>query len=351
MIYINDCWLNQKKNLKMLGGIFDINQKKLDLEELNLEMSIPSFWDNQVKAIQKSKEQESLNSEISKLENIKDSIELLLSEEDEHQDILDEVIKELNEIEFQKMFSSETDFLNCYIDIQAGSGGTESNDWAQMLLRMYTRWLSQKGFETELLDFNKGDVAGIKSATLKVTGKLAYGWCKFESGVHRLVRKSPFDSNNKRHTSFAAVFVYPEVDNSINIEINKSDVREDTFRASGAGGQHINKTDSAIRLTHIPTGIVVTCQSERSQHSNRASAWDQLKSKLYQLELQKQNEVKSEIENSKLENGWGSQIRSYVLDDSRVKDLRTGYESKNPSAVLDGALDSFVIEMLHKGKQ
>lgn len=333
----------------MLGGIFDINQKKLDLEELNLEMSIPSFWDNQVKAIQKSKEQESLNSEISKLENIKDSIELLLSEEGEHQDILDEVIKELNEIEFQKMFSSETDFLNCYIDIQAGSGGTESNDWAQMLLRMYTRWLSQKGFETELLDFNKGDVAGIKSATLKVTGKLAYGWCKFESGVHRLVRKSPFDSNNKRHTSFAAVFVYPEVDNSINIEINKSDVREDTFRASGAGGQHINKTDSAIRLTHIPTGIVVTCQSERSQHSNRAAAWDQLKSKLYQLELQKQNEVKSEIENSKLENGWGSQIRSYVLDDSRVKDLRTGYESKNPSAVLDGDLDPFVIEMLHKG--
>lgn len=333
----------------MLGGIFDINQKKLDLEELNLEMSIPSFWDNQVKAIQKSKEQESLNSEISKLENIKDSIELLLSEEDEHQDILDEVIKELNEIEFQKMFSSETDFLNCYIDIQAGSGGTESNDWAQMLLRMYTRWLSQKGFETELLDFNKGDVAGIKSATLKVTGKLAYGWCKFESGVHRLVRKSPFDSNNKRHTSFAAVFVYPEVDNSINIEINKSDVREDTFRASGAGGQHINKTDSAIRLTHIPTGIVVTCQSERSQHSNRATAWDQLKSKLYQLELQKQNEVKSEIEDSKLENGWGSQIRSYVLDDSRVKDLRTCYESKNPSAVLDGDLDPFVIEMLHKG--
>lgn len=333
----------------MPGGIFDINQKKLDLEELNLEMSIPSFWDNQVKAIQKSKEQESLNSEISKLENIKDSIELLLSEEDEHQDILDEVIKELNEIEFQKMFSSETDFLNCYIDIQAGSGGTESNDWAQMLLRMYTRWLSQKGFETELLYFNKGDVAGIKSSTLKVTGKLAYGWCKFESGVHRLVRKSPFDSNNKRHTSFAAVFVYPEVDNSINIEINKSDVREDTFRASGAGGQHINKTDSAIRLTHIPTGIVVTCQSERSQHSNRAAAWDQLKSKLYQLELQKQNEVKSEIENSKLENGWGSQIRSYVLDDSRVKDLRTGYESKNPSAVLDGDLDPFVIEMLHKG--
>lgn len=335
----------------MLGGIFDINQKKLDLEELNLEMSIPSFWNNQVKAIQKSKEQESLNSEISKLENIKDSIDLLLSEQDEHQDILDEVLKELNEIEFQKMFSSEMDFLNCYIDIQAGSGGTESNDWAQMLLRMYTRWLSQKGFETELLDFNKGDVAGIKSATLKVTGKLAYGWCKFESGVHRLVRKSPFDSNNKRHTSFAAVFVYPEVDNSINIEINKSDVREDTFRASGAGGQHINKTDSAIRLTHIPTGIVVTCQSERSQHSNRASAWEQLKSKLYQLEIQKQNEVKSEIENSKLENGWGSQIRSYVLDDSRVKDLRTGYESKNPSSVLDGALDSFVIEMLHKGKQ
>lgn len=333
----------------MLGGIFDINQKKLDLEELNLEMSIPSFWDNQVKAIQKSKEQESLNSEISKLENIKDSIELLLSEEGKHQDILDEVIKELNEIEFQKMFSSETDFLNCYIDIQAGSGGTESNDWVRMLLRMYTRWLSQKGFETELLDFNKGDVAGIKSATLKVTGKLAYGWCKFESGVHRLVRKSPFDSNNKRHTSFAAVFVYPEVDNSINIEINKSDVREDTFRASGAGGQHINKTDSAIRLTHIPTGVVVTCQSERSQHSNRAAAWDQLKSKLYQLELQKQNEVKSEIENSKLENGWGSQIRSYVLDDSRVKDLRTGHESKNPSAVLDGDLDSFVIEMLHKG--
>lgn len=333
----------------MLGGIFDINQKKLDLEELNLEMSIPSFWNNQVKAIQKSKEQESLNSEISKLENIKDSIELLMSDDDEHQDILNEVIKELNEIEFQKMFSSETDFLNCYIDIQAGSGGTESNDWAQMLLRMYTRWLSQKGFETELLDFNKGDVAGIKSATLKVTGKLAYGWCKFESGVHRLVRKSPFDANNKRHTSFAAVFVYPEVDNSINIEINKSDVREDTFRASGAGGQHINKTDSAIRLTHIPTGIVVTCQSERSQHSNRAAAWDQLKSKLYQLELQKQNEVKSEIENSKLENGWGSQIRSYVLDDSRVKDLRTGHESKNPSAVLDGDLDQFVIEMLHKG--
>lgn len=333
----------------MPGGIFDIKQKKLDLEELNLEMMIPTFWDNQVKAIQKSKEQESLNSEISKLENIKDSIELLMLDDKEHQDILDEIISELNEIEFQKMFSSEEDFLNCYIDFQAGSGGTESNDWTNMLLRMYTRWLSQKGFSVELLDSTPGDIVGIKSATIKVTGKLAFGWCKFESGVHRLVRKSPFDSNNKRHTSFAAVFVYPEVDDSINIEINKSDVREDTFRASGAGGQHINKTDSAIRLTHIPTGIVVTCQSERSQHSNRASAWEHLKSKLYQLELQKKNEVKSEIENSKLENGWGSQIRSYVLDDSRVKDLRTGYESKNPSAVLDGDLDSFVIEMLHKG--
>ena len=333
----------------MPGGIFDIKQKKLDLEELNLEMMIPTFWDNQVKAIQKSKEQESLNSEISKLENIKDSIELLMLDDEEHQDILDEIISELNEIEFQKMFSSEEDFLNCYIDFQAGSGGTESNDWANMLLRMYTRWLSQKGFSVELLDSTPGDIVGIKSATIKVTGKLAFGWCKFESGVHRLVRKSPFDSNNKRHTSFAAVFVYPEVDDSINIEINKSDVREDTFRASGAGGQHINKTDSAIRLTHIPTGIVVTCQSERSQHSNRASAWEHLKSKLYQLELQKKNEVKSEIENSKLENGWGSQIRSYVLDDSRVKDLRTGYESKNPSAVLDGDLDQFVIEMLKKG--
>ena len=335
-----------KEKLEILYKSFNISDKKLKLEEIDQEMLLPNFWNDSCNAIQKSKEREELFSEIFVFENTKDNINLLLEEDEEYFDILQEIEKSLNSLEFKKYFNSDNDKLNCFLDIQAGSGGTESNDWAEMLLRMYIKWLLSKGFEVEIIDKSPGDVVGIKSATLKVSGDYAYGWCKSEMGVHRLVRKSPFDSNNKRHTSFCAIFVYPEVDDTIQIEINKSDVREDTYRSSGAGGQHVNKTDSAIRLTHIPTGIVVTCQNGRSQHSNREESWKQLKSKLYNLELQKRNDEKSKLESSKLENGWGSQIRSYILDDSRVKDLRTGYESRNPQSVLDGDLDLFVTKFL-----
>lgn len=261
----------------------------------------------------------------------------------------EKLIKKIAELEFRRMFSGETDANSAYMDIQSGSGGTEAQDWAEMLLRMYLRWGERHGFKTELIEASPGEVAGIKSATVKFEGAYAYGWLRTESGVHRLVRKSPFDSNNKRHTSFASVFISPEIDDNIAIEINPADLRIDTYRASGAGGQHVNRTDSAVRITHVPTNIVVQCQSDRSQHKNRAQAMKQLRAKLYELERQKQNAKHEALEASKKDITWGSQIRSYVLDMSRIKDLRTGVEVGNTQAVLDGDLDKFIEASLLSG--
>ena len=255
----------------------------------------------------------------------------------------------LADLEFRRMFAGELDANNAFLDIQSGSGGTEAQDWANMLLRMYLRWGERRGFSTELIEASPGEVAGIKSATIKYTGEYAYGYLRTETGVHRLVRKSPFDSGNRRHTSFASVFVYPEVDEDIDIEINPADLRVDTYRASGAGGQHVNRTDSAIRITHVPTGIVVQCQSDRSQHKNRSAAMSMLKARLYEAEMQKKREVQQKLEDSKADIGWGSQIRSYVLDQSRIKDLRTGIETANTQAVLDGDLDKFIEASLKSG--
>ena len=257
--------------------------------------------------------------------------------------------KTVAELEFRRMFSGEMDEKNAFLDIQAGSGGTEAQDWAEMLLRMYLRWGERKGFKTELIEVSAGDVAGIKSATIRFEGEYAYGWLRTETGVHRLVRKSPFDSGNRRHTSFAAAFVSPEVDDDIDIEIDPSDLRIDVYRASGAGGQHVNRTESAVRITHVPTNVVVQCQNDRSQHKNKASAMSQLKAKLYEIELQKQNQDMQNLEESKSDIGWGSQIRSYVLDQSRIKDLRTSVESSNTQAVLDGDLDAFIEASLKQG--
>lgn len=262
---------------------------------------------------------------------------------------LDGYEKIVAELEFRRMFSGETDALNAYLDIQAGSGGTEAQDWAEMLLRMYLRWGEAHGFKVELMEVSGGDVAGIKSATVYFEGSYAFGWLRTEIGVHRLVRKSPFDSGNRRHTSFAAVFVSPEIDDSVEIEINPADLRIDVYRASGAGGQHVNRTESAVRITHLPTNTVVQCQNERSQHKNRDRAMKQLKAKLYELEMQKRMADQQKLEETKSDIGWGSQIRSYVLDQSRIKDLRTGVETGNTQAVLDGGLDMFIEASLKSG--
>jgi peptide chain release factor 2 len=283
-----------------------------------------------------------------------DMLELVEQEQDEaaaqavRKDV-DALEAALAELEFQRMFAGEADANNAFVDIQAGSGGTEAQDWADMLLRMYLRWGEQHGYQTELIEVSPGEVAGIKSATVKFEGPYAYGWLRTETGVHRLVRKSPFDSGNRRHTSFASVFVSPEIDDRIEIEINPADLKVDTYRASGAGGQHVNRTESAIRITHLPSGIVVACQSDRSQHKNRATAMAQLKSRLYEVELAKRRSEQQAIEENKSDIGWGSQIRSYVLDQSRIKDLRTGVETGNTQAVLDGRLDEFMEASLKQG--
>lgn len=261
----------------------------------------------------------------------------------------EKLTKRLEELEFRRMFSGEMDPNAAYLEIQSGSGGTEAQDWANMLLRMYLRWAERHGFKAEVIEISKGEVAGIKGATVKFEGDYAYGWLRTETGVHRLVRKSPFDSNNKRHTSFASVFISPEIDDNIAIEINPADLRTDTYRASGAGGQHVNRTDSAVRITHVPTGVVVQCQSDRSQHKNRASCMKQLRAKLYELEMQKQRDKQNVLESSKKDITWGNQIRSYVLDMSRIKDLRTGVEVGNTQAVLDGDLDKFIEASLLSG--
>ena len=288
---------------------------------------------------------------------LKDANEMLaLAQEEGDEEVIESIKqdidsfeKRLAELEFRRMFSGEMDANNTFLDIQSGSGGTEAQDWAEMLLRMYLRWGEQHGFKTELIEVSPGDVAGIKSATIKYAGDYAFGWLRTETGVHRLVRKSPFDSGPRRHTSFASVFVSPEIDDNIDIEINPADLRVDTYRASGAGGQHVNKTDSAVRLTHLPTGAVVQCQNDRSQHKNKDQAMKLLRAKLYELEMQKRNSDKQALEDSKSEIGWGSQIRSYVLDQSRIKDLRTGVETGNTQAVLDGDLDKFIEASLKSG--
>jgi peptide chain release factor 2 len=290
-------------------------------------------------------------------QGLADAADLLgLAVEEDDQDTLESLESDLQglesrvaELEFRRMFAGEMDQANAFVDIQAGSGGTEAQDWANMLLRMFLRWAERHEFSTELIEVSAGEVAGIKSATIKVDGPYAFGWLRTETGVHRLVRKSPFDSGNRRHTSFAAVFVSPEVDDDFEIEINPADLRIDVYRASGAGGQHVNRTESAVRITHAPSGIVVQCQNDRSQHKNRATAMKQLKAKLYELEVQKRNADQQAVEDSKSDIGWGSQIRSYVLDQSRIKDLRTGVETGNTQAVLDGDLDDFIEASLKSG--
>ncbi|MFT4938161.1 MAG: peptide chain release factor 2 [Paraglaciecola sp.] len=288
------------------------------------------------------------------LEDVEGLVELAVEAEDqdtfdEAQSELAELVTKLEGLEFRRMFSGPNDENDAYLDIQSGSGGTEAQDWANMLLRMYLRWGEAHGFKTELIELSDGDVAGIKSATIRFSGEYAFGWIRTETGVHRLVRKSPFDSGSRRHTSFASAFAYPEVDDDIEIEIDPSDLRIDTYRASGAGGQHVNRTDSAVRITHEPTNIVVQCQNDRSQHKNKAQAMKQLKAKLYEHEMQIQNAEKQTLEDGKSDIGWGSQIRSYVLDDSRIKDLRTGVETHNTQAVLDGDLDKFIQASLKSG--
>lgn len=281
---------------------------------------------------------------------------LELAVEEQDQETFDEIEPELAELEeklatleFRRMFSGDHDASDCYIDLQSGSGGTEAQDWTSMMLRMYLRWAEAKGFKTEVIEVSDGDVAGLKGATVRISGEYAYGWLRTETGVHRLVRKSPFDSSGRRHTSFASAFIYPEIDDNIEVDINPADLRIDVYRASGAGGQHVNTTESAVRITHVPTNTVVQCQNDRSQHKNKAQAMKQLKAKLFELELQKQNAEKQVNEDSKSDIGWGSQIRSYVLDDSRIKDLRTGIENRNTQAVLDGDLDKFIEASLKSG--
>lgn len=287
-------------------------------------------------------------------EDVEGLLELAIEAEDEEtfeeaKSELDSLVEVLEVLEFRRMFAGPNDACDAYIDLQAGSGGTEAQDWANMLLRMYLRWGEAHGFKTEIIELSEGEVAGIKSATIRFEGEYAFGWLRTETGVHRLVRKSPFDSGNRRHTSFSSAFVYPEIDDNIEIDIDPSDLRIDTYRASGAGGQHVNRTDSAVRITHEPTGIVVQCQNDRSQHKNKDQAMKQLKAKLYEFELQKQNAEKQALEDNKSDIGWGSQIRSYVLDQSRVKDLRTQVERTDPGAVLDGDIDGFIEANLKAG--
>lgn len=344
-----------------LGGIFDFDERKERLQELEAELAQPEVWNDPDRAQALGRERAALERVVSGLEQlsagIADFSELAeLASEEEEQDTLDEVgvelgrfEEQLRELELHRMFQGEMDSANCFVEIQSGSGGTEAQDWAEMLLRMYLRWAEKRGFDAEIIELSPADVAGIKSATVQVQGDHAYGWLRTETGVHRLVRKSPFDSGNRRHTSFASVFVSPEIDDSIEIEINPADVRVDTYRASGAGGQHVNRTDSAVRLTHLPTNVVVQCQSERSQHQNKDKAYKQLRAKLYELEMMKRRAEQQALEDSKADIGWGSQIRSYVLDQSRVKDLRTDVERGDPNTVLDGDLDEFIEASLKAG--
>jgi peptide chain release factor 2 len=343
------------------GGIFDYANKKEELTEVELELAEPAVWDDPDKAQQLGKQRAVLEGVVGIIDKLdagigdaKDLLEMVIEDDDaEALESVDSEIAELEsllaKLEFRRMFSGEMDPNNAFLDIQSGSGGTEAQDWAEMLLRMYLRWGEAKGFKVDLMEASAGDVAGIKSATIQFQGEYDFGWLRTETGVHRLVRKSPFDSGSRRHTSFASIFVSPEVDENIEVDIDPSDVRTDTYRASGAGGQHVNKTDSAVRLTHVPTGTVAQCQDARSQHQNRDKAWKMLKARLYELEMQKLNAEKQVLEDGKSDIGWGSQIRSYVLDDQRIKDLRTGTQTSNCQNVLDGDIDQFIEASLKQG--
>ena len=343
------------------GGIFDFENKQQRLEEVSQLLEDPTIWNDSERSQKLGKERRELEAVLNTLveidAGIRDASELFDMAKDENDDatLLSiesdglQLEKLVEGLEFRRMFSNPMDPNNCFMDFQSGSGGTEAQDWASMLLRMYLRYCERKGFKVEVLEESEGDIAGIKSASLKISGEYAYGFLRTESGVHRLVRKSPFDSGNRRHTSFASVQVFPEIDDSIEVDINPADLRIDTYRASGAGGQHINKTDSAVRITHIPTNTVVQCQNDRSQHRNKAEAMNMLKAQLYQLELNKRNEEKQALEDAKTDIGWGHQIRSYVLDQSRIKDLRTNVEIGNTQGVLDGDLDPFISESLKQG--
>lgn len=343
------------------GGIFDYESKAERLEEVLRQMEDPEIWQNPQFAQELGQEKSLLEKTVNTLskvtEGVIDCMDMLeLAAEEEDQDLVDEVTKDLESIEaglealeFQRMFSGPMDQSNAFIDIQSGSGGTEAQDWANMILRMYLRWAESQGFKAEIIELSDGEVAGIKSATVKVSGEYAFGYLRTETGVHRLVRKSPFDSGSRRHTSFASMFAYPEIDDRVDVDINPADLRIDTYRASGSGGQHVNKTDSAVRITHEPTGIVVQCQSDRSQHRNKDSAMSMLKARLYEHEMQKRRSDQQAVEDEKSDIGWGSQIRSYVLDQSRIKDLRTSVETGNTQAVLDGDLNQFIEASLKQG--
>ena len=343
------------------GGIFDYDGKQERLAEVVVLAEDPAVWQDNKRSQELGRERKMLEGIVLNLQQVEHSLndnselmEMALAESDDASLMsiaadIEQTEKLVADMEFRRMFSGELDASNCFLDIQAGSGGTEAQDWASMLLRMYLRYAERKGFQVEVLEQSDGEVAGIKGASIKISGEYAYGHLRTETGVHRLVRKSPFDSGNRRHTSFSSVFVYPEVDDSIEVDINPADLRIDTYRASGAGGQHINKTDSAVRITHIPTNIVVQCQSDRSQHKNRAEAMSMLKSRMYEEELRKRNAEKQALEDTKSDIGWGHQIRSYVLDQSRIKDLRTNYEVGNTQAVLDGDLDDFIAASLKQG--
>ncbi|WP_301179798.1 peptide chain release factor 2 [Thalassolituus sp. UBA3500] len=345
----------------VLRGYLDYANKVERLEEVEHELAQGDVWDDPDRAQELGRERSSLEAVVKTIDTLdsglgdaKDLLDMAVEEDDE--DAVDEVKSELDGLqselevlEFRRMFSGEMDENNCYVEIQAGSGGTEAQDWANMLLRMYLRWIEAHGFKGELMEVSEGEVAGIKGATIHVQGEYAYGWLRTETGVHRLVRKSPFDSGNRRHTSFSSVFVSPEVDDNIEIDINPADLRIDVYRASGAGGQHVNRTESAVRITHLPTNTVTQCQNDRSQHKNKDQAMKQMKAKLYELELQKRSAESQALEDSKADIGWGSQIRSYVLDDARIKDLRTSVETRNTQAVLDGDLDQFIEASLKSG--
>ncbi|MGD0465497.1 MAG: peptide chain release factor 2 [Gammaproteobacteria bacterium] len=353
-INYNDLLEELSVKQQQLLHLVDFNKKSFMLEQIKSQLADPNVWDDQEKIKLLSKEKRQLEQQLFPIEqfskNLLDAQELFLmaknlQDENSLQEICEEILElqtVFHKLEFECMFCEELDSNNTFLDIQSGSGGTEAQDWAEILLRMYLRWAESRKFKVEIMETSNGDVAGIKSATIKISGNYAYGWLRTETGVHRLVRKSPFDSGNRRHTSFAAVFVYPEVDDDVNIQINPADLRIDTYRAGGAGGQHVNRTDSAVRITHVPTGIVVQCQSDRSQHKNKSYAMKQLKSKLYDLKMQEKNREKQKLEDSKTDIGWGNQIRSYVLDQSRIKDLRTNLEIFNTQQVLDGGIDPFL---------
>ena len=341
------------------GGIFDFDAKENRLREVDAALEDPGVWNDPKRAQELGREKKTLDDVVTVLikldSDLSDNKELFDMSQDDPSGLraieadVAQLVTLVERLEFRRMFSQEADPNNCFIDIQAGAGGTEACDWASMLLRQYLRYAERQDFKTTIEDETPGDVAGLKGATIKVEGEYAFGLLRTESGVHRLVRKSPFDSSGGRHTSFASIFVYPEIDDSIEIDINPADVRTDTYRASGAGGQHINKTDSAVRLTHIPTNIVVQCQDSRSQHSNRDVAWKRLRSKLYDFEMRKRMDEQQKLEDGKTDVGWGHQIRSYVLDQSRIKDLRTGVEASNTQKVLDGDLDMFIEASLKQG--